>query len=67
MDKLKSAATRAAGEKTAGVRVPSKKTVVAVVIFALLALAPFVLPIFRVSLVGKYMCFAIIAVGLDVI
>ena len=39
MDKLKSAATRAAGEKTAGVRVPSKKTVVAVVIFALLALA----------------------------
>lgn len=67
MDKLKSAATRAAGEKTAGFRVPSKKTVVAIVIFALLALAPFVLPIFRVSLVGKYMCFAIIAVGLDVI
>ena len=45
----------------------SKKWVVAAVIFIVLAILPFVLPMFRVNLIGKYMCFAIIALGLDMI
>ncbi|WP_321971088.1 urea ABC transporter permease subunit UrtC [Paratractidigestivibacter sp.] len=45
----------------------SKKWVVAAVIFAVLAVLPFLLPMFRVNLIGKYMCFAIIALGLDMI
>lgn len=42
-------------------------TVLAVIIFLLLASLPFYMPMFRVSLFGKYMCFAIIALGLDMI
>lgn len=42
-------------------------TILAAVIFLLLAALPFYMPMFRVSLFGKYMCFAIIALGLDMI
>lgn len=42
-------------------------TLLAAVIFLLLAALPFYMPMFRVSLFGKYMCFAIIALGLDMI
>lgn len=42
-------------------------TVLAAVTFLLLASLPFYMPMFRVSLFGKYMCFAIIALGLDMI
>ena len=45
----------------------SKNNLIAGVIFAVLAVLPFVLPMFRVSLIGKYMCFAIVALGLDMI
>ena len=44
-----------------------RSLVVAAVVFIVLAVLPFVVPLFRVSLVGKYMCFAIVALGLDVI
>lgn len=42
-------------------------TLLAVLIFLVLASLPFYMPMFRVSLFGKYMCFAIIALGLDMI
>lgn len=42
-------------------------TVLTAAIFLLLAFLPFYMPMFRVSLFGKYMCFAIIALGLDLI
>lgn len=42
-------------------------TVLAVLIFLFLASLPFYMPMFRVSLFGKYMCFAIVALGLDMI
>ena len=42
-------------------------TILAAVIFLLLAALPFYMPMFRVSLFGKYMCFAIIALGLDMV
>ncbi len=45
----------------------SYKWVVAAVVFVVLAVLPFVLPMFRVSLIAKYMCFAIVALGLDMI
>lgn len=42
-------------------------TGLAIFLFLLLAALPFYMPMFRVSLFGKYMCFAIIALGLDMI
>lgn len=36
-------------------------------VFLFLALVPMFLPMFRVSLISKYMCYAIVAVGLDMI
>ena len=39
----------------------------AVLLFIFLATLPFYIPMFRVSLFGKYMCFAIVALGLDMI
>lgn len=42
-------------------------TVLALLIFVFLASLPFWMPMFRVSLFGKYMCFAIVAIGLDMI
>lgn len=45
----------------------SGKTLVAIVLFAALAALPLFLPMFRVSLFGKYLCFAIVALGLDMI
>lgn len=42
-------------------------TVLAVLLFIFLATLPFYMPMFRVSLFGKYMCFAIVALGLDMI
>ena len=45
----------------------AKTLVVAGIIFVVLAFLPAVLPMFRVSLIGKYMCFAIVALGLDMI
>lgn len=45
----------------------SRTWIVAAVVFVLLALCPFVFSMFRVSLIAKYMCFAIVALGLDMI
>lgn len=45
----------------------SYRNYVAIAVFVLLALAPFGLSMFRVSLLAKYMCFAIVAIGLDMI
>ena len=45
----------------------SGRTLVAIALFAALALLPLFLPMFRVSLFGKYLCFAIVALGLDMI
>ena len=42
-------------------------TVLALLIFLVLAVMPFCMSMFRVGLFGKYMCFAIIAIGLDMI
>lgn len=46
---------------------PDAMTVLAVIIFLFLATTPFYLSLFRVSLFGKFMCFAIVALGLDMI
>lgn len=42
-------------------------TVLAVLIFLFLAFLPFYMPMFRVGLFGRYMCYAIVALGLDMI
>ena len=42
-------------------------TVLAVLIFVFLGTAPFYMSMFRIGLLGKYVCFAIVAVGLDMI
>jgi urea transport system permease protein len=42
-------------------------TVLAILVFLFLATIPFYMPMFRVNLFGKYMCFAIVAIGLDMI
>lgn len=42
-------------------------TILAILIFVFLATTPFYMPMFRVSLLGKYICFAIVAIGLDMI
>lgn len=36
-------------------------------VFLFLATAPLYLPMFRINLLGKYMCYAIVALGLDMI
>lgn len=46
---------------------PQFNTVLAILIFLFLATTPFYMSMFRVSLVGRFMCYAIIAVGLDMI
>ena len=46
---------------------PDVTIVLALVIFLFLATTPFYLSMFRVSLLGKYMCYAIVALGLDMI
>lgn len=38
---------------------------VPLVLFGLLAIAPLVLPAFRLNLLGKYLCFALVAMGLN--
>jgi len=43
------------------------QTVLTIVIFVFLALVPLFLPMFRVTTIGKFMCFAIVAVGIDMI
>lgn len=42
-------------------------TILAILIFVFLATAPLYMPMFRISMLGKYMCFAIVAIGLDMI
>lgn len=42
-------------------------TVLALAIFLFLLASPFFMSVFRLSLLGKYMCFAIVAIGLDMI
>lgn len=42
-------------------------TILAILIFVFLATAPLYMSMFRVSLLGKYICFAIVAIGLDMI
>ena len=42
-------------------------TILVLLIFLFLGTLPFYMPMFRVSLFGKYMCFAIVALGLDMI
>ncbi len=46
---------------------PDVTVVLAVCIFLFLVACPFFLSMFRVSLIGKYMCYAIVALGLDMI
>jgi urea transport system permease protein len=46
---------------------PNWKTIIAIIIFIFLATAPVYMTMFRVNLLGKYMCFAIVAIGLDMI
>ncbi|EKQ54850.1 MULTISPECIES: urea ABC transporter permease subunit UrtC [Clostridium] len=43
------------------------KTIIAIIIFIFLATAPIYMTMFRINLLGKYMCFAIVAIGLDMI
>ena len=43
------------------------KTLIAIAIFIFLATAPIYMTMFRINLLGKYMCFAIVAIGLDMI
>lgn len=47
--------------------IPDMNTVLALIIFLFLATTPFYMSMFRVSLFGKYMCYAIVALGLDMI
>lgn len=42
-------------------------TILFIIIFLFLAALPFYMPMFRVSLYSKYICFAIVALGLDMI
>lgn len=42
-------------------------TILAIILFIALAILPFFVSAFRISLFGKYMCFALVAVGLDMI
>lgn len=46
---------------------PGFQTVLTIIVFAFLALGPLILPMFRVTTLGKFMCFAIVALGLDMI
>lgn len=48
-------------------RIVSNRLLYAVLLFAVLAALPFYLPMFHVSLFAKFMCFAIVALGLDMI
>lgn len=43
------------------------KTIIVLLIFLFLLTAPAYLPMFRISLLSKFMCFAIVAIGLDMI
>ncbi|WP_394885963.1 urea ABC transporter permease subunit UrtC [Clostridium butyricum] len=45
----------------------SGKTILAVLIFTFLLTAPFYMSSFRTNLLGKYMCFALIVLGIDMI
>lgn len=45
----------------------SGKTIVATALFIFFALAPFFMTSFRTNMIGKYMCFALIAIGIDMI
>ena len=45
----------------------SGKMILAVLIFVFLATAPIYMSSFRVTMLGKYMCFALIALGIDMI
>ncbi|MBS7007310.1 urea ABC transporter permease subunit UrtC [Anaerostipes sp.] len=42
-------------------------TVLAAAVFLFLLVSPFIMSVFRLSLIAKFMCFAIIALGLDMI
>lgn len=42
-------------------------TILALAVFLFLLVSPFFMSIFRLSLLAKYMCFAIVAIGLDMI
>lgn len=42
-------------------------TILAIVLFMGLGILPFFVSAFRISLFGKYMCFALVAIGLDMI
>ena len=48
-------------------RTQRNRLVLAAVIFAALAAAPALLPMFRTTLIARFMCYAIVAVGLDMI
>lgn len=43
------------------------RLVLAFVIFAMLAVVPAVLPLFRTTLIARFMCYAVVALGLDMI
>lgn len=45
----------------------SGKTILATALFIFFAIAPFFMSSFRTNMIGKYMCFALIAIGIDMI
>lgn len=46
---------------------PSGKMALAIIVFVTLAVSPFFLSAFRMNMLGKYMCFALVAIGIDMI
>ena len=42
-------------------------SIIALIVFIFLATAPFYMSAFRTNMMGKYMCFALIAIGIDMI
>ncbi len=45
----------------------SGRTITAVIVFTFLLIAPLFLSDFRTNMLGKYMCFALVAIGIDMI
>lgn len=50
-----------------GNKTERNRLVIALVIFCVLAIVPAVLPMFRTTLIARFMCYAIVALGLDMI
>ena len=48
-------------------RMLSGRNIIAVIVFTFLLIAPMFLSEFRTNMLGKYMCFALVAIGIDMI